>query len=520
MQADAIRFCQIDSCRLGGVNEVLAVLLMAAKFGIPVCPHAGGVGLCEYVQHLSIFDYRVRERLAREPHHRVRRSPARAFPRSRSSSAAGATCRRRRRATASRCAPRVSRSTRIPTVPHGRASLARPRPRQPMSATATPTRTTMRAAVLVDVARIEVRDVPVQRPAPHEVLVRVEAVGLCGTDLHIVGRPRELQHATITATSCRCTVAPQILGHEIAGVVEEIGSAVSDDLARRPGDRRSGAHVRERAPRPAMRVLRTGDSHQCEHYAEHGITGLPGGFAEWSPFPAVNTVRVTSGLPAEHAALAEPLGCIVHSSEMISPRRRALSAGPARRGARRSLDPRSAAADRPACCSCSISATCLHFDGAAAAQRAERHQASARRAVRRGDDRSLAASTSSRPCGANAGTSRGAAHRGHRVRARCSAASPALVRKQATVLLYGHGHSGVDLERAEPRAVSRADVRIAGRCVGRARRPTDARSTYVAGARAHRARHDRRRLAHHAPLSLARRRARRLRGRPSAPPTT
>lgn len=57
MQANAISFCQIDSCRLGGVNEVLAVLLMAAKFGIPVCPHAGGVGLCEYVQHLSIFDY-------------------------------------------------------------------------------------------------------------------------------------------------------------------------------------------------------------------------------------------------------------------------------------------------------------------------------------------------------------------------------------------------------------------------------------------------------------------------------
>ncbi|HEV8132461.1 MAG TPA: L-fuconate dehydratase [Acidobacteriota bacterium] len=56
-QANAIRFCQIDSCRLGGVNEVLAVLLMAAKFGIPVCPHAGGVGLCEYVQHLSLFDY-------------------------------------------------------------------------------------------------------------------------------------------------------------------------------------------------------------------------------------------------------------------------------------------------------------------------------------------------------------------------------------------------------------------------------------------------------------------------------
>ncbi|WP_119301088.1 L-fuconate dehydratase [Dongia deserti] len=57
MQAEAIDFCQIDSCRLGGVNEILAVLLMAKKFGIPVCPHAGGVGLCEYVQHLALIDY-------------------------------------------------------------------------------------------------------------------------------------------------------------------------------------------------------------------------------------------------------------------------------------------------------------------------------------------------------------------------------------------------------------------------------------------------------------------------------
>jgi L-fuconate dehydratase len=57
MQAQAIGYCQIDSCRVGGVNENLAILLMAAKFKIPVCPHAGGVGLCEYVQHLSMIDY-------------------------------------------------------------------------------------------------------------------------------------------------------------------------------------------------------------------------------------------------------------------------------------------------------------------------------------------------------------------------------------------------------------------------------------------------------------------------------
>jgi L-fuconate dehydratase len=57
LQARALSFCQIDFCRLAGVNEVVAVLLLAARFGIPVCPHAGGVGLCEYVQHASLFDY-------------------------------------------------------------------------------------------------------------------------------------------------------------------------------------------------------------------------------------------------------------------------------------------------------------------------------------------------------------------------------------------------------------------------------------------------------------------------------
>jgi L-fuconate dehydratase len=57
MQAGAMQFCNLDACRLGGVNECLAVMLLAAKFGVPVCPHAGGVGLCEYVQHLSMWDY-------------------------------------------------------------------------------------------------------------------------------------------------------------------------------------------------------------------------------------------------------------------------------------------------------------------------------------------------------------------------------------------------------------------------------------------------------------------------------
>jgi L-fuconate dehydratase len=57
LQAGAIDIMQIDACRVAGVNENIANLLLAAKFGIPVCPHAGGVGLCEMVQHLAMFDY-------------------------------------------------------------------------------------------------------------------------------------------------------------------------------------------------------------------------------------------------------------------------------------------------------------------------------------------------------------------------------------------------------------------------------------------------------------------------------
>ena len=57
LQARAIAACQVDACRLAGVNEVVAVLLLAARFEVPVCPHAGGVGLCELVIHLSAFDF-------------------------------------------------------------------------------------------------------------------------------------------------------------------------------------------------------------------------------------------------------------------------------------------------------------------------------------------------------------------------------------------------------------------------------------------------------------------------------
>ena len=138
---------------------------------------------------------------------------------------------------------------------------------------------TMRASVLVDVGRMEVRDVPVPAPGPHDVLVEVSAVGMCGTDFHIYGgefnfnlddRGRPVPLAEV----------PQILGHEIAGTVREVGAEIRD-LA--TGDRvvldqgLSCVSTRREVP---CEYCATGDSHQCEFYTEHGITGLQGGFAE------------------------------------------------------------------------------------------------------------------------------------------------------------------------------------------------------------------------------------------------
>ena len=300
----------------------------------------------------------------------------------------------------------------------------------------------MKAAVLVDVDRIELRDVPVQPPKPHEVVVRVQAVGLCGTDLHIVaghanyntddhGRVRTLRDH------------PQILGHEIAGVVEEVGSGVRDVAA---GDRvivdQGRTCVSERRLVPCE-YCRTGDSHQCEHYAEHGITGLPGGFAELVTVPAANTVRITSNVAPDIAALAEPLGCIVHSSEMIARAnaRYALGRAGERHGVRTIL----VCGGGPAgLLFVQYLRNVLQFDGTLlVAEPNGRKRALAEKfgAVAldptAGD---LVEMVAERTEGRRAELLVEATGSG-----RLFATIPALVRKQATVLLYGHGHSGVDL---------------------------------------------------------------------------
>jgi threonine dehydrogenase-like Zn-dependent dehydrogenase len=179
----------------------------------------------------------------------------------------------------------------------------------------------MRAATLTDVGRMEIGSLPIRPPAAGEVLIRPVAVGLCGTDFHIFDGHGNYNTNT-RGEPVPLRDEPQVLGHEIVGIVEERGQAVADLAV---GDRviiDQGINCMSAQRTPLCEYCATGDSHQCVFYREHGITGLPGGLADFITVPSVNAIPVRSGIPSEHAALAEPLGCIVHASDLA---RRALA---------------------------------------------------------------------------------------------------------------------------------------------------------------------------------------------------
>ena len=300
----------------------------------------------------------------------------------------------------------------------------------------------MRAAVLVDVGRLELRDVPRPDPAPHEVLVRVQAVGLCGTDLHIVaGHANYNRDARGGAIPLRDH--PQILGHEIAGVVEEVGAAVRD-LA--PGDRvvlDQGRSCVSEGRAPLCEYCHTADSHQCEHYREHGITGLPGGFAELIAIPAVNVVRIETALAAEHAAMTEPLGCVLHAADQIkrAASRYLLGGGPVERRVRSVL----ICGGGPAgLLFVQHLRRIAGFDGLL--------MVSEPNATRRALAERFGATVidpSTESVGEVVRDLTNGARAELLVESSGSGAVfrdiPAVVRKQATIVLYGHGHAGADL---------------------------------------------------------------------------
>ena len=316
----------------------------------------------------------------------------------------------------------------------------------------------MRAVVLADLNRLEVRDVPSLPPAAHEVRARVAAVGLCGTDLHIVAG-----HANYNrdAGGRRIPLSeePQILGHEIAAVVEDVGRDVED---LRAGDRvivDQGRNCVSERRSPLCEYCTTGDSHQCEHYREHGITGLPGGFAEYLTIPAVNAVPIVSDVDVAEAALAEPLACVVHSTDLL-----------ARAEARYRLAAGNGGAVRAAVvCGAGPSGLLfvqylrriLGFDG--------RLLVVEPNAKRRALAERFGAETVDPVAGDAADVVRERTHgRGAELVIEASgsgaalAGLPRLIRKQATVLLYGHGHDGVDasvlnlLQFMEPRLIAPA----------------------------------------------------------------
>ena len=301
----------------------------------------------------------------------------------------------------------------------------------------------MKASVLYDVGRLEVRDVPRPIISAYEVLARTTAVGLCGTDVHIFAG-----HANYNTNEydqpIPLSVQPQILGHEICGVVEEVGSAI-DDL--KPGDRvviDQGLNCVSRRRDVLCEYCRTGNSHQCEFYREHGITGLPGGLAEFIAVPAVNAVKITAAVESATAALVEPLGCIIHSSDTVAKTRtrHAINADTPESRVRSVLI---CGAGPAGLLFTQYLRNVLEYEGFLIAsdpnenkrQLAKSFGADAAIDAAGGD---LVEIVREHTGGKGVEYLIEASGSGEVFRS-----VPGLIRKQATVLLYGHGHSGTDL---------------------------------------------------------------------------
>ena len=204
LAAGAIDVLQIDAARVGGVNENLAILLLAAKFGVPVCPHAGGVGLCELVQHLSMFDFVAVSGAATGGSSSTSTTctSTSSTPRS---SATAATSPRRRPVSAVRCTPPPSRTT----------SSLRARVDEQGEVVTTGTR----AARYVGGHTIDVTPADPRSPGPGEVQIDVAYTGICGTDLHIFhgDMDQRVTGRQFSATRCPDAIAAVGAGRRRAG---------------------------------------------------------------------------------------------------------------------------------------------------------------------------------------------------------------------------------------------------------------------------------------------------------------
>ena len=300
----------------------------------------------------------------------------------------------------------------------------------------------MRACVLTAPKKLAVADAPDLEMGPGLVRLRPTAVGLCGTDYHIwLGEAN--YNFDENGTPIPLATAPQIMGHEFTGIVTEVDASVTDVAV---GDHvvvDQGLNCHSFAKEEICEYCATGDSHQCEWYREHGITGVPGALAEEVVTPAVNLVKIEGDLLAAHAAMTEPLACVLHANEFA-----------ARATTRYSLD--GDGDDRVR--------TALVFGAGPAGllfvQVLRRvHGFEGNLLVSDPDPakRKLAASWGAEIIDPSTQDIAEVVHertKGRRVEYLVDASGagpvfheiPRLMRKQATVILYGHGHGGIGME--------------------------------------------------------------------------
>jgi L-iditol 2-dehydrogenase len=288
---------------------------------------------------------------------------------------------------------------------------------------------------------MEVREVARPQPGPRDVVARVSSVGLCGTDMHIFAG-----HANYNTDAhglpVPFNVEAQILGHEISGEIIETGSDVRD---LRAGDRvviDQGLNCVSTAQAELCEYCRTGDSHQCEFYREHGITGLQGGLAQFIAVPAVNCVLIESSLGAE-AAMTEPLGCIIHSSDLVSRSRSryAIKASDKEQRVRTALI---CGAGPAGLLFAQYLRNALGYDGLllVSEPNPRKRELAERFGAETIDPTTCDVVKTVRELSGGRGVEYLIEATGS---GRVMAVIPGLIRKQATVLLYGHGHAGTDM---------------------------------------------------------------------------
>jgi threonine dehydrogenase-like Zn-dependent dehydrogenase len=303
----------------------------------------------------------------------------------------------------------------------------------------------MKACVLCDVGRIEVREVAEPRVGARDVLLRISAVGICGTDAHIFGGHANY-NTDASGKTVPLSVQPQILGHEISGEVFEAGGEVRDLAV---GDRvviDQGLNCVSAGRAAQCEYCLSGDSHQCAFYTEHGITGIPGGLAEFIAVPASNAVRLTSDLDMREAALSEPLGCVIHSADAVARAHGRFAIGAAAASAERRVRYVLICGAGPSgLLHLQYLRRVLGYDGLV--------MVSEPNAMKRGLATKFGADVVLNPSDGDLGAVVREHTEGGGVeylieasgQGRAFAAISSLIRKQATVLLYGHGHAGFEL---------------------------------------------------------------------------